>query len=81
MTNTETMPGPDGQEMTLEQHVAQSTMCHETWNELDHAEYLISEVGFDGSFIGQNMERIIQQMLLTRSQINQQRGTRQWPVS
>jgi hypothetical protein len=64
-----TMPGPDGQEMTLEQHVKQSTHCHPNWHELDHALYLISEAGFDGDYVRENMDVVMQTMIRTRIEI------------
>jgi len=69
MTETPiTMPDPEGFERDLRQHVAQSTVCHPDWHELDHAGYLIAEVGFDGEYVQAHMEDIIQQMIMTRAQ-------------
>ena len=55
--------------MTLEQHVQQSTMIHPDWNELDHAEYLINEVGFDGALVQGSSHVIMNTMLETRGQM------------
>jgi hypothetical protein len=66
MTNELTMPAPGGQELTIREHVAQSTLCHPTWNELDHQHYLISEVGFDPEYVRDHVQAIILQMIETR---------------
>lgn len=73
-----TRPNPDNTaEWTLEQHVAQSTAIHvHDWHELDHADYLISEVGFDGEYVKDNMESIIQTMIRVRSEVIRERGLR-----
>lgn len=76
MTSTPiTMPDPDGRELTLEQHVTQSTLIHPDWHELDHAGYLISEVGFDGDYVRNQMTAIIQTMLFTRAEQARQQQT------
>lgn len=65
--NELTMPDPQGRELTLEQHVRQSTLCHPSWHELDHAGYLISEVGFDGEYVRDRSEQVINAMLQARA--------------
>lgn len=67
MTNLMTLPDPAGRELTLREHVSQSTRVHPTWHELDHAHYLIAEVGFDGQLVQSSMGDIIQEMIMTRS--------------
>lgn len=70
MPNTEIrLPDPDGRELTLAEHVVQSTLIHNEWNELDHMEYLIQEVGFDGEYCRENIGVIMNAMLETRAEL------------
>ena len=61
-TDLVTMPAPGGEELTLLQHVEQSTRAHPSWHELDHAGYLIGEVGFDGEYVQKRIGDIIHKM-------------------
>ena len=76
--NIQTMPDPEGRELTIREHVAQSTRCHPDWHELDHMNYLISEVGFDGDYVREHVGDVIQQMIQTRSALDA-RPDLQWP--
>lgn len=76
--NLRTMPDSEGRELTLIEHVAQSTRCHPDWHELDHMDYLISEVGFDGEYVRGRVSDIIHQMIVTREAL-EARPDLPWP--
>jgi len=67
MTAQDTMPDPEGRELTIHDHVVQSTQIHPDWHELDHVAYLISEVGFDAGTVQTQMTDIIHTMIETRA--------------
>lgn len=82
MTNTDnrqvTMPNDEGRELTLEQWVAQSTLCHPDWHELDHMSYLVSEVGFEAEYVRDRLGDVIHQMVTTRGAMDA-RPELPWP--
>lgn len=67
----ETLPDPQGQELTLTMHVIQSTLCHPDWDERMHQDYLVSEVGFSPEQVRESAEQIISAMIDTRRIVSQ----------
>lgn len=53
----------------LQSLVRNATLEHpHSWNELDHAQNLIENEGFDGEFVQSNMQTVMQTMLQARAE-------------